>query len=200
MTAEEEREVSYDSGRTAGSSGFRPEPLDQEGRQDIEAGIGNETPENAEGEAAGLQAQRASEIAAAARILSTATEEELVEVGLIEKEDLVVAYSGMLPHPDVFYKFHESHQERICRWNDSFTIDESRRQDIALDAAIRNANIASIASIAFNTLTTFGTIIAFVLTRDPHMLAGFALPGLSIVGNIAVSIREKGKDDEEPKG
>lgn len=103
----------------------------------------------------------------------------------------------MLPHPDIFYKFDEAHQERICRWNDSFTIDESRRQDRALDTAIRNANVASIASIAFNMLTTLGTIVAFVMTRDPYMLAGLALPGLSIAGNIAISIRRESKEDDD---
>lgn len=49
------------------------------------------------------------------------------------------SWSGLLPRPDSFQKYPEHVQERMMRWNDSFTSDESKRQDKLVDAEIEQA-------------------------------------------------------------
>ena len=44
----------------------------------------------------------------------------LMQMGVSE------SYSGMLPKPDDLNKYPPNMQERMCRWNAAFTIDESK--------------------------------------------------------------------------
>ena len=45
----------------------------------------------------------------------------------------------MLPHPESFARYPDHVQERMMRWNDAFTVDESARQDRLVDAQIEQA-------------------------------------------------------------
>lgn len=45
-------------------------------------------------------------------------------------------WSGLLPPPEKFYSFEPGDRERMMRWNDAGTVDESARQDRLVDAQI----------------------------------------------------------------
>lgn len=49
------------------------------------------------------------------------------------------SWSGMLPPPDDFAKYPQAVQERMMRWNDAWTTDESARQDKLVDAQVQQA-------------------------------------------------------------
>ncbi len=56
--------------------------------------------------------------------------EELARaISMLIHSGISESYSGMLPRPDDFNKYPADIQERMCRWNDAFTVDESNRQD-----------------------------------------------------------------------
>lgn len=79
----------------------------------------------------------------------------------------------------------------MCRWVDSFTVEESRRQNRAVDAAIRNANRAQIYNFVFNAVVVVLTFVAFLVTGEAAAFLGFALPGVSIAANVAIDAKEK---------
>lgn len=91
-----------------------------------------------------IRSPRSQELIHAADLLVEASESELVDAGL---EKIVAAsysrqWSGMLPIPDEYNKYDSDTRERICRWNDSFTTDESARQDRLVDNEIKQQDRA----------------------------------------------------------
>ncbi|MDO4539330.1 MAG: hypothetical protein Q4B54_14285, partial [Coriobacteriales bacterium] len=78
-----------------------------------------------------VRSARSQELIRAADVLSAASDSELLDAGLTGLVAASYSYqwSGMLPAPDEFNKYDKQTRERICRWNDAFTTDESLRQD-----------------------------------------------------------------------
>lgn len=55
-------------------------------------------------------------------------DEELVRaISMLVQSGISESYSGMLPRPSDFNKYPADVRERMCRWNDAFTVDESNR-------------------------------------------------------------------------
>lgn len=63
--------------------------------------------------------------------------------GLLTALRLSRSWAGLLPDPDSFARYKPDVQERMMCWNDSFTIDESRRQDKLVDAQVELAKKTS---------------------------------------------------------
>ena len=105
-------------------------------------------------------------------------------------------YSGTVAHPEVFYGYSPEHQERLMAQADAFTVDESRRQSRALEASINNANRGQVLSFAYNFGIPIASLLTFMLTREPLVLAGLGAPFLTVVGNIIVNVGGgKGRDE-----
>ncbi|MBQ9043814.1 MAG: hypothetical protein IJ111_13495 [Eggerthellaceae bacterium] len=195
MAGSKDEEVSgYDDFGTAGNSRHEHEQANNESGDGLPGAIRRTRGEaDAHSRHPGPQGQAARDdaIIGAARILDTATDEELERAGLYRDNNQIVSYSGQLPPPGIFYSFSPEHQERMCRWVDSFTVEESRRQNRAVDAAIRNANRAQIYNFVFNAVVVVLTFVAFLVTGEAAAFLGFALPGVSIAANVAIDAKEK---------
>ncbi len=64
---------------------------------------------------------------------------ELVRaISMLVQSGISESYSGMLPRPSDFNKYPADVQERMCRWNDAFTVDESNRQNQLVKAEIES--------------------------------------------------------------
>ena len=116
-------------------------------------------------------------------MLASASEDELADAGLSELASIRAGYqwSGMLPSPDSFSKYDERTRERICRWNDSFTIDESRRQDRLVECEIRQQRAGAWMSFALFALFALLAFVAFLANGSAHAFWFLTVPGLTIV-------------------
>ena len=61
----------------------------------------------------------------------------LKQVLALFKASSRMEYSGMLPPPDIYEKYDAGTRERMCRWNDANTVDESKRQDKLVDNEVK---------------------------------------------------------------
>ena len=103
--------------------------------------------------------KRSEELLAAVDILDAASEDELESAGIVlSSESQSVSFSGLLPHPDVHKLYDPETRERICRWNDAFTIDESKRQDRLVDNEIEQAKRGPILSMIMLTIFSFPSL------------------------------------------
>ena len=90
----------------------------------------------------------------------------------------------MLPTPDFYQKYDPETQERMKRWNDAFTIDESARQDKLVDGEIRQQNRASWMTFLLITLFCVMSFAAFIITRDRSSFWLLSVPVANVVGNM----------------
>lgn len=102
-----------------------------------------------------------------------------------------MSYSGALPMPEQFYAYDAETRERICRWNDTTTIDESRRQDILVENEIKQQERG--AKLTMVLMTTFALLafIAFLTTRDPVSFSFLSVPCLTVIGNVLKPVFSK---------
>lgn len=152
--------------------------------------------DDAYGDGPQIGGPRDQEIIDAAGVLDSASDEELERVGLYRENQQIVSYSGQLPPPNIFYAFEEDVRERMCRWVDSFTVDESARQDRALDETIKNSNRSQYFNFVFNGAIVVLTFVAFLMTGDAAAFLGFLLPGISVISNVYIEV--KGGKEEKP--
>ena len=94
---------------------------------------------------------------------------------------LVSSYSGMLPPPEIFYRFDEADRERICRWNDASTIDESARQDRLADAQVRLAERGIWLSAGLTLLFAVLSSVIFVMTLRVESFLLLSVPVTSVL-------------------
>ena len=123
----------------------------------------------------------------------------LMQLGVTE------SYSGMLPKPDDFNKYPPEVQERMCRWNDAFTIDESKRQDRLVDAEIKQASKGMWVSAFLIAGSIIVSMIIFLRTLSPYAFSVLSIPFISIITNIfepiaSRSSRNEKKDRQPSKG
>ncbi|MCI1902033.1 MAG: hypothetical protein LKI93_04810 [Bifidobacteriaceae bacterium] len=139
----------------------------------------------------------------------SALEGEITEGSGSEKVNAVLellagaseSYSGMLPRPEDFKKYPKEVQERMCRWNDAFTIDESRRQDSLVENEISQSHTSMwITSVLF-LVTLVLSFIAFLVTSSPWSFGFLAVPVVSMIVNLAQPVFSKssreGRKDKE---
>lgn len=150
------------------------------------------------------------ELERALNTIRSASEDDLRNAGLIGTPMTVhqqmmqtALMSGPLPPADEFNRYSPEYQERMCRWNDAFTIDESRRQDMLVKEEIDQARTGR--WLTTSLLVFFGAVSAglFAYTGDSHSFWLLSVPVVSIVGNMIQPIfskssrgrREKNNED-----
>ena len=136
--------------------------------------------------------KRSEELLAAVDILDAASEDELESAGIIlSSESKSVSFSGLLPHPDVHKLYDPETRERICRWNDAFTIDESKRQDRLVDNEIEQAKRGPILSMIMLTIFSLLAFVSFLVTRETASFWFLAVTVVSVIGNLIVPVFSK---------
>ncbi len=109
------------------------------------------------------------------------------------------SYSGMLPRPDDFNKYPADIQERMCRWNDAFTVDESNRQDRLVEAEIDQSRRGMWASTILFVVTLLMSFISFLVTSSPWSFGFLAVPVATIIANLFEPIASKSSRDKEKR-
>lgn len=94
------------------------------------------------------------------------------------------SYSGMLPKPDDFNKYPVEVQERMCRWNDAFTTDESKRQDRLVDAEIKQARDGLLVSLVLFLVTIFCALVTFLATGSSWSFGFLTVPVVSMIVSL----------------
>ena len=140
-----------------------------------------------------VRSPRSQELIHAADLLVAASESELKDAGL---ETIIGAsysrqWSGMLPSPDDFNKYDERTRERICRWNDAFTVDESARQNRLVDNEIKQQETG--VALTFVLVLAFGlaAFVSFLITREMASFGFLSVPLLNFLGNLFKSVLSK---------
>lgn len=174
----------------------------------IDEEISNQPGKNSEskgGRKEGQPRDRGSqELVAAANLIKNASDEDLIEAGIIsssETEMMSVAYSGMLPHPSIYEMYDSETRERMCRWNDAFTIDESKRQDKLADFEIKVRSRAQWIS-ALLMVAAFGcAVVTYALYQSTVLSCAFiAVPFITVLANGVQSIvPNKRPEGNQPK-
>ena len=122
--------------------------------------------------------------------MANATEEELVDAGVFPSDlealsvQRLMTYSGALPMPELFNMYDADTRERICRWNDATTIDESRRQDMLVENEIRQQERGATLTMTLMAMFALLSFGAFVYTREPISFTFLSVPCMSVVGNV----------------
>lgn len=107
------------------------------------------------------------------------------------------SYSGMLPKPEDFNKYPVNVQERMCRWNDAFTIDESKRQDRLVDAEIDQARKGMWISGALFALAMLFGLVCFLATGSQWSFGFLAVPVVSMIVNLFEPIASRSSRDKK---
>ena len=107
------------------------------------------------------------------------------------------SYSGMLPKPDDFNKYPINVQERMCRWNDAFTIDESKRQDRLVDAEIEQARKGMWISCMLFALAMLFCLVCFLITGSQWSFGFLAVPVVSMIVNLFEPIASRSSRDKK---
>lgn len=99
-------------------------------------------------------------------------------------------WSGMLPDPVTFAQYPSAVQERMMRWNDAYTVDESARQDRLVDAEIAESVRGSRRAVHILMICLALASAAFFIG---HSLAGaglfLGLPVLGLIGQYVQTLR-----------
>lgn len=138
-----------------------------------------------------LDRRRSEEIVAAARVLEQASDSEIEAAGLSElllQENREYHYSGMLPAPQHYRDYDAGTRERMCRWNDAFTVDESKRQDKLVDNEIKQQNRGSWMTFFLLILFSVMSFVAFIITRDAASFWMLSVPVANVIGNLVVPV------------
>lgn len=98
------------------------------------------------------------------------------------------AYSGMLPRPKDFNQYSKDIQEKMCQWNDAFTVDESRRQDKLVDAEIWQSRKSMWLSVGLFFLTIVLAFVAFIVTENPWSFSLLSVPIVSTLANMFIPV------------
>lgn len=156
--------------------------------------VSGKTEEAEEGEGTGeksIDRRRREEIVAAARVLERASDSEIEAAGLSEmllQENREYHYSGMLPAPQHYREYDAETRERMCRWNDAFTIDESNRQNELVKNEIKQQNRGAWMTFFLLILISVLSFVSFVITKDAASFWMLSLPVANVIGNLFVPV------------
>ena len=117
----------------------------------------------------------------------------LVQSGISE------SYSGMLPRPSDFNKYPADVQERMCRWNDAFTVDESNRQNQLVKAEIDQSRKGMWVSAGLFAVALLMSFISFLATSSPWSFGFLAVPVATIIANLFEPISSRSSRDKEKR-
>lgn len=98
------------------------------------------------------------------------------------------SWSGMLPMPAYFNAYPKDVQERMCRWNDAATIDESKRQDRLVDNEIAQSRQSMWISAGLFAMAMVLSLVCFIHTRDAWSFGFLAVPVVSMIGNMLLPV------------
>ncbi|MBW3094987.1 hypothetical protein KIH75_06500 [Bifidobacterium sp. 64T4] len=115
----------------------------------------------------------------------------LMQMGVSE------SYSGALPKPDDFNKYPVDVQERMCRWNDAFTTDESERQNLLVEAEIDQARKGMWISGALFLIAMLFSLIAYITTMSPWSFGFLAVPVVSMIVNLFEPVSSRSSRDKQ---
>ncbi|KFI65745.1 hypothetical protein [Bifidobacterium cuniculi] len=121
-------------------------------------------------------------------------------VELLQLLGLSESYSGLLPQPKFFNQYPKDVQERMCRWNDAFTVDESKRQDRLVDAEIDQGKKSMWISAILFGICIIVSLVCFLVTKDAWSIAFLSVPVVSMVLNIFVPVGSKSSRDKSSRG
>lgn len=197
-----------DHERTVHDSGVRQERGNSAATQKVNEGVPDQSREDSKGKDGGEENQPrdggSEKLLAAANLIKSASEDDLIEAGVIsgsETEMMSVAFSGMLPHPSIYRMYDAETRERMCRWNDAYTIDESKRQDKLTDFEIKSRILAQRISALLMVFAFICAVITYVVYHDPIFSGAFiAVPFITVLANGVQAIMPKRKaDDDSPE-
>lgn len=127
-------------------------------------------------------------------MLERASDSEIEAAGLSEllmQENREYHYSGLLPAPQHYLEYDAETRERMCKWNDAFTIDESKRQDKLVDNEIEQQNRGSWMTFILLILFSLMSFIAFMVTKDGASFWMLSVPVANVIGNLIVPALSK---------
>lgn len=176
---------------------------DSRDTQRVDEKISNQPGKNSESKSGREESQPrdrdSQELVAAANLIKNASEEDLIEAGVISKSEtemMSVAYSGMLPHPSIYKMYDDETRERMCRWNDAYTIDESKRQDKFVDSEIKARNRAQWISTLLMVAAFVCAIVTYALYQNTVLSCAFiAVPFITVLANGIQAVKPKSKPD-----
>lgn len=107
----------------------------------------------------------------------------------------------MLPPPAMLRDYPLEVQSQMLKWNDAFTIDESKRQDKLVDVEVENARKGPGRALTVLYLFGIAAIVFFATGNNEAGLALLAVPGLAVVGQLlsavaSASSRPRDKSDK----
>lgn len=115
------------------------------------------------------------------------------------EQQVVEAYTGILPHPSIYNQYETKEKEALLRYADALILRESDRQDRLVDAEITNSRISL--WLTWILLLTFfiGAVIAFIYTRDARAL-WLMTPGiLSALLGFSQPVASRSSRDKDTK-
>ena len=125
-------------------------------------------------------------------------DEELVRaISMLVQSGISESYSGMLPRPSDFNKYPADVQERMCRWNDAFTVDESNRQNQLVKAEIDQSRKGMWVSAGLFAVALLMSFISFLATSSPWSFGFLAVPVATIIANLFEPIASRSSRDRK---
>lgn len=100
-------------------------------------------------------------------------------------------WSGLLPDPESFSKYPRFAQDKMVAWNDAQILDESKRSDRLMNAAVSHAKTSLVLSGAIQILSLLATFVAFIMTESALSFGFLTVPVATIVINVAIKVRGK---------
>ena len=127
-------------------------------------------------------------------------DEELVRaISMLVQSGISESYSGMLPRPSDFNKYPADIQERMCRWNDAFTVDESNRQNQLVKAEIDQSRKGMWVSAGLFAVALLMSFISFLVTSSSWSFGFLAVPVATIIANLFEPIASRSSRDKEKR-
>lgn len=117
-------------------------------------------------------------------------------VAALQKIGVSSSWSGLLPRPEDFAKYDKEVQDKMIAWNDRTIFGQTDQQDKLVDAEIKQGYLSQTFTFIINASIVVGVLIAFAITENPNVFWAFTLPGASVIGNVAITIRGKAEDKE----
>lgn len=95
-----------------------------------------------------------------------------------------ISYSGMLPLPEIYKQYDKQTQERMCKWNDAYTSDESARQNKLVEHEIKQKTRGAIFSFVLALVFVGATLYAFIKTQSPYSFLFLSAPVINVIGSF----------------
>lgn len=88
----------------------------------------------------------------------------------------------------------------MVAWNDAQILDESKRSDRLMNAAVSHARTSLVLSGAIQILSLLATFVAFIVTESALSFGFLTVPVASIVINVVIKVRGKRRKKRKRRG